>query len=163
MKATSDGSAGNASTSGSYILLIGLDTRFKRKYVRWEAEVAIEKKCRIIGVNLHGWRRINAETCPAVIRDIGAMFVPFSPQIVAHALDEAKRHDDKNWRFNDATYTKLGYVLSGDRAVWSGFTFLRKQRPSHVSARDTVNKDREQSPLLAKVDFGREHGRNRRN
>lgn len=102
--------------AGTYIMLIGKDTRFKRKYVRWEAEVAIEKKCRIIGVNLDGWRRINPETCPAVIRDIGAMFVPFSPQIVAHALEYAIYHDSNNWEFLDGTYAKLGYDISGERA-----------------------------------------------
>jgi hypothetical protein len=37
--------------AGHYILLIGEDTRFKNKYVRWEAEVAKEKDCTIIGVN----------------------------------------------------------------------------------------------------------------
>lgn len=42
--------------AGTYILLIGADTRFKHKYVRWEAEVALEKQCRIIGVNLDGCR-----------------------------------------------------------------------------------------------------------
>ena len=38
--------------AGKYILLIGQDTRYKHKYVRWEAEVAREKGCTIIGVNL---------------------------------------------------------------------------------------------------------------
>jgi len=102
--------------AGTYILLIGSDTRFKRKYVRWETEIAIEKKCRIIGVNLDGWRRINPATCPVVIQDTGAMFVPFSPQIVAYALENAIRNDSKNWEFLDGTYTHLGYVLSGNRA-----------------------------------------------
>jgi hypothetical protein len=31
--------------AGKYILLIGEDTRSKHKYVRWEAQVAIEKGC----------------------------------------------------------------------------------------------------------------------
>jgi hypothetical protein len=38
--------------AGKYVLLIGKDTKNKYKYVRWEAEVAIEKGCTIIGVNL---------------------------------------------------------------------------------------------------------------
>lgn len=33
-------------------MLIGEDTRYKYKYVLWEAEVAIEKDCTIIAVNL---------------------------------------------------------------------------------------------------------------
>ena len=35
--------------AGKYLLLIGQDTKSKHKYVRWEAEVAIEKGCTIIG------------------------------------------------------------------------------------------------------------------
>ena len=35
---------------GTYIMLIGQDTRYKYKFVKWEAEVAIEQGCRIIGV-----------------------------------------------------------------------------------------------------------------
>ncbi|ACM21062.1 protein of unknown function DUF1863 [Geotalea daltonii FRC-32] len=102
--------------AGKYAMLIGEDTRYKYKYVKWEAEVAIEKGCTIIGVNLDGWRRINEETCPPILRNRGVMFVPFSPKIVAHALDHAQLHDDKNWEFKDNVYTQLGYVLDGNRA-----------------------------------------------
>lgn len=93
--------------AGTYIQLIGADTRYKHKYVRWEAEVAIEKNCRIIGVNLDGWRRINEDTCPPVLRSVGVMFVPFSPQIVAHALQHAERHESQDWEFTDATSPSL--------------------------------------------------------
>lgn len=102
--------------AGTFIQLIGTDTRYKYKYVRWEAEIAIEKKCRIIGVNLDGWRRINEETCPPILRDAGVMFIPFSPRIVAHALLNAQRQEAKNWEFKDEVYTKLGYVLRGNKA-----------------------------------------------
>lgn len=102
--------------AGTYVLLIGLDTRSKHKYVRWEAEVALEKECRIIGINLDGWRRINQTTCLPLLNGVGVMFVPFSPQIVAHALQNAKRQESGNWEFTDSTYTQLGYVLPGNRA-----------------------------------------------
>ena len=46
--------------SGRYVMLIGKDTRSRHKYVRWEAEVAIEKGCRIIGVNLDGSRHMGS-------------------------------------------------------------------------------------------------------
>ena len=44
--------------AGTFAVLIGQDTRSKHKYVRWEMEVAIEKNCRIIGINLDGSRRV---------------------------------------------------------------------------------------------------------
>ena len=109
--------------AGTFIQLIGTDTRYKHKYVKWEAEVALEKRCRIIGVNLDGSRRFNAETCPPILRGVGVTFVPFSPQIVAHAIQSAKRQASGNWHFPDQTYTKLGYMLTGKRAVRPPRTF----------------------------------------
>src|SRR5437764_600322 len=61
--------------AGTFISLIGEDTRSKHKYVRWELEVAIEKGCRIIGVNLDGSRTMVANKTPPVIQDVGALFV----------------------------------------------------------------------------------------
>jgi hypothetical protein len=102
----------------TYIMLIGKDTRLKMKYVKWEAEVAIEKGCRVIGVNLDGWRRINDATCPRVIKNVGATFVPYSPLIVAHALRHAEYNRSKDWEFLDKTYTDLRYALIGNRAEY---------------------------------------------
>lgn len=96
--------------AGKYVMLIGEDTKSKHKYVRWEAEVAIEKGCTIIGVNLNGSRQMQRNTCPPIIRDIGAIFVPFSPKIVAYAIENYKMHDDNdNYHYKDHIYKKLGY------------------------------------------------------
>jgi hypothetical protein len=97
--------------ASKYALLIGQDTRYKYKYVRWEAEVAIEKECTIIGVNLDMSRYVVESTCPPVIRDIGAIFVPFSPKIIAYALEHYKMHDKANYRYKDEIYKKLGYEV----------------------------------------------------
>ncbi len=95
--------------AGTYAVLIGKDTRSKHKYVRWESEVAIEKGCRIIGVNLDGSRFMVDATCPPIIKNIGAIFVPFSPKIVAYALEHYKMHDKDNWHYKDEIYKQLGY------------------------------------------------------
>jgi hypothetical protein len=95
--------------AGKYILLIGEDTRYKYKYVRWEAEVAIEKGCTIIGANLDGSKRMVETTCPPVIRDIGAIFVSFSPYIIKYALENYKMHEKGNYYYPDEVYRKLGY------------------------------------------------------
>ena|SRR5687767_12208981 len=105
--------------AGTYVLLVGNDTRFKTTYVKWEAEVAIENECRLIAVNLDKYRRINYVTCPSWFSDVGAIFVPFSPQIVAYALENwrAPSPRAKNWEYNDSQYQTLGYVLDGDTAT----------------------------------------------
>ena len=78
-------------------MLIGEDTRYKYKYVRWEVEVALEKGCTIIGVNLNGSKQLDENRCPPIIRDVGAIFVPFSPRIIAYALQNWVMRKDDAW------------------------------------------------------------------
>ena len=94
-------------TTEKYVLLIGEDTRF-HDYVRWEAEVAIKKGCTIIGVNLDSIRQIVESKCPAVLMDIGAVFLPFSPRILAYALVNFRKREQGNWHFPDDVYRQLG-------------------------------------------------------
>lgn len=63
--------------AGTFVALIGQDTRSKHKYVCWEMEVAREKGCRIIGVNLDGSRQVVDATCPPIIRNIGLSLFHF--------------------------------------------------------------------------------------
>ena len=96
--------------AGKYVLLIGQDTKSKHKYVRWEAEVAIEKGCTIIGVNLDGSRSMQRNTCPPIIREIGAIFVPFSPKIIAYAIENYQMPNDSDYyHYKDHVYKSLGY------------------------------------------------------
>jgi hypothetical protein len=93
--------------SEKYILLIGEDTGYHYKYVLWEAAVALEQGCTIIGVNLDGARKVVESKCPGVIMDVGAIFVPFSPRIVAYALLNYRRRGQGNWHFPDEVYGQL--------------------------------------------------------
>jgi hypothetical protein len=95
--------------AGKYILLIGENTRYKHKYVLWEAEVAKEKDCTIIGVNLDGSKQMVDSKTPAVIKNIGAIFVPFSPKIISYAIENYQMRVDGNYQFLDEVYQKLGY------------------------------------------------------
>ena len=105
--------------AGTYIMLIGANTRYKYKYVKWEAEVALEQKCRIFGVNLDDWRIRNPATCPEVINDVGAMFLPFSANIIQYALENYVREESDNCSYKDEVYIKRGYKLNGNRAEWN--------------------------------------------
>lgn len=90
--------------AGYFIQLIGDDTRYKYKYVRWEAEVAIEKNCTIIGVNINGSKKFDAERTPKVITDIGAIFIPFSSKIINYALENYKMRGSNNYIYPDSFY-----------------------------------------------------------
>jgi hypothetical protein len=93
-----------------YALLIGEDTWYRHNYVAWEAAVAVEQGCTIIGINLDGARQIVETKCPAAIRDIGAIFVPFSPRIVAYALVNYRRRGQGNWHFPEEVYRQLEFT-----------------------------------------------------
>jgi hypothetical protein len=103
----------------TYALLIGQDTYTKTTYVKWEVEVAIEKGCRLIGINLNS-SRFKDYLCPSFFADRGALFVPFSPRIVATALEwnpqprNPSLPDD--WHFLDSVYAAKGYTLNGNSA-----------------------------------------------
>jgi hypothetical protein len=102
--------------AGTYILLIGQDTRYKHQYVRWETEVAIEKGCRLIGVNIDNWRFMNPATCPPVFQHVDALFVPFSSRIVAHTIERftPPQPSERTYRhWDDAIYRDNGYTLDG--------------------------------------------------
>ncbi|WP_447976756.1 TIR domain-containing protein [Candidatus Nitrospira bockiana] len=94
--------------AGTYAMLIGEDTKFQRKFVPWEAEVAIEKGCTLIGINLNGSRTID-DRCPTVLMNVGAIFVPFSPNIVAYALEHYKGNRNQDWYYKSEIYKQLGY------------------------------------------------------
>ncbi len=105
----------------TYALLIGTDTFTKTTFVKWEIEVALEKGCRLIGVNLNNGRFKDWQ-CPHFFSDKGALFVPFSSRIVAIALEPWNRPARVPWRpndwyFPDLVYTALGYTLTENTAV----------------------------------------------
>jgi hypothetical protein len=101
----------------TFVLLIGDDTWRKTEFVQSEVEVAIEKGCRLIGVNLnHG--RFQDSLCPYFFMNKGALFVPFSPRILAEALRWTPGNNSTSaYYFFDHVYTNLGYELNGTTAT----------------------------------------------
>lgn len=104
----------------TFILLIGEDTHTKTVFVQDEVEVAVEKGCRLIGVNLNNCRLKDA-LCPPFFANKGAVFVPYSSRILAQALKWNKptpnRSLSDDWNYPAETYFSLGYQLIGNTAV----------------------------------------------
>jgi hypothetical protein len=100
--------------------LIGADTYTKTDFVEPEVEAAIEKECRLIGVNLNNCR-FKDGLCPSFFADKSALFVPFSSRILAEALKWNKGTpapgNTDDWYFYDSVYTNLGYTLVANAAV----------------------------------------------
>lgn len=81
------------------VVLIGNNTRYLTKFVKWEMEVALRLNLPIIGVNLNG-SRAQDDLCPPTIRNELAIYVPFGPKIVEYGM--------KNWPDDHYTYKKEG-------------------------------------------------------
>lgn len=101
--------------SKAFIVLIGQNTRYLTKFVKWEIETAIRLNLPIIAVNLNGARQIDS-LCPPSLKNALAIYVPFSEKIITYALQnwpnsEAQhRRDGKSgpFHYSDATYKSLG-------------------------------------------------------
>ncbi len=104
--------------SGTFIQLIGNDTKSKHKYVRWEADVAIEKNCRIIGVNLNKKIQMNSDLTPAILKGIGVIFIPFNAQIIKYTLKHnwtMDQNDNRYWK--NSVYDKLKIHYMGNTII----------------------------------------------
>lgn len=83
-----------------FILLVGENTRYLYKFVRWEIEQAIRRDLPIIAVNLNGMRSMDQERCPTLLRDQLAIHISFNVAIMRHALD--------NWPTSDENLRRQG-------------------------------------------------------
>jgi hypothetical protein len=103
-------------STSQVLVLIGEKTKNLYRYVRWELELALEKRLPIVAANLND-SRSQDERCPAIIRDKCVLHVPFRMKAIKYALDSwpalyngfSQTELAKGWRYypNDV-YTKLG-------------------------------------------------------
>ena len=100
----------------TFVLLIGNDTHTKTVFVADEVETAVDKGCRLIGVNLNNCKFKDA-LCPPFFANVGALFASFSSRILAEALTWDKQGTAASYFFFDEVYTRLGYRLIGNTAV----------------------------------------------
>lgn len=102
----------------TYALLIGNNTSTKTTFVKWEVEVAVEKGCRLLGININNCR-FKDSLCPTFFGSRSALFMPFSSRVVAKALKSWTPPILSNewYYYTDDVYTSLGYRLIGNTAV----------------------------------------------
>jgi hypothetical protein len=97
------------------MVLIGENTRYLTKFVKWELEVALRLGLPIIGVNLNGSRQMDGR-CPPTIRDQLVVYTSFNHNIIEHAMnywpDEFRRlcsaGTTGNRCYSEDVYRKLG-------------------------------------------------------
>ena len=99
-----------------FVLLVGEQTRYLYRFVRWEIEQALNFGLSIIVVNLNGRRSMDSERIPPLLREELAIHISFNAGIMQHALEnwESQSHDlklsDKTgpYYYEDMIYKKLG-------------------------------------------------------
>lgn len=70
-----------------FVLLVGKNTKYLYKFVRWEIEQAVNRKLPIIVVNLNGRRSCDAELCPLLAKSTLAIHISFQSNIMQFALE----------------------------------------------------------------------------
>jgi hypothetical protein len=83
-----------------FVLLVGSQTRFHYKFVKWEIEQALKLDLPIVVINLNGSRSIDNETCPPILRNELALHVSFNSKIIEKGLSE--------WEGLHSDYKKQG-------------------------------------------------------
>lgn len=73
--------------SKTFIILVGKQTRYLYKFVRWEMEQALKLDIPIIAVSLNGKRKMDPDRCPPIIREELAIHISFNARIVQYALE----------------------------------------------------------------------------
>lgn len=101
--------------SKMFILLVGANTRYCTKFVKWEIETAIRKQIPIIVVNLNGNRHKDS-LCPSVLDDELVLHISFNMKIVQYALDNwtnsyiayKNLNEISSFNYKDSVYERLG-------------------------------------------------------
>lgn len=102
----------------SYVVvsLIGQNTRYLYKFVRWELEHAISLGLPVIGVNLNNQRHLDEERCPPILRDELVVYVSFNASILQYTLEHwPQEHQRLKGEYKSGpryyqqeTYSRLG-------------------------------------------------------
>jgi hypothetical protein len=97
------------------VVLIGANTKYLTKFVKWELDVALRLSLPIIGVNLNGSRQMD-DSCPPTIRDQLVVYTSFNHNIIEHAMDHwpdefhslRSAGTTGNHYYTDDVYRRLG-------------------------------------------------------
>lgn len=86
--------------SNLFMILVGENTKWNRKFIPWEIEQALNRNLPIIVVNINGSRQKDNDRCPTALRDVLAIHIPFKASIIQYAFE--------NWLSSHATHKAKG-------------------------------------------------------
>jgi hypothetical protein len=99
-----------------FMILVGDNTKWNRKFIPWEIEQALNRKLPIIVVYINESREKDDTKCPTALRDVLAIHIPFKAAIVQYAFDNwstshesyKSKGDTRSYYYNSETYKNLG-------------------------------------------------------
>jgi hypothetical protein len=99
-----------------FMILVGDNTKWNRKFIPWEIEQALNRKLPIIVVYLNGSRQKDDTKCPTTLRNVLAIHISFKAAIVQYAFDNwpalhdghKSKGDTGAYYYKDETYKSLG-------------------------------------------------------
>lgn len=97
-----------------FVLLVGERTKYLYKFIRWEIELAKEKRLPCIVVNLNGKRGADEQLCPRAMLDTLAIHISFNMRILAHAVSHWPNYIEQHpnligsYHYKTDVYTQLG-------------------------------------------------------
>lgn len=75
-------------SSNLFVVLVGEQTKFLTKFVRWEMEQALKQEIPIIAINLNGKRDLDDNRCPVILKDKLVLHISFNQKIIEKAMAE---------------------------------------------------------------------------
>jgi len=99
-----------------FILLVGENTKYLYKFVKWEIEQAIKREIPIIVVNLNGKRSKDSSLCPTVLNNHLVLHLSFKQKIIEKAINEwpalhasyKSKNEIDDYFYKESIYTNLG-------------------------------------------------------
>ena len=99
-----------------FLLLVGTNTKYLTKFVKWEINLAIKKELPIIVVNLNGKRDVDNNLCPTSLKGTLSVHISFQKEIIQYAIDNwpdshqqhKRKGETGTYRYRDSVYKSLG-------------------------------------------------------
>jgi len=99
-----------------FLIIVGDNTKWNRKFIPWEIEQALDRNLPIIVAYINGSKSIDDEKCPVPLRDELAIHVPFKAKIIQYAFDNWPASHSKfrsegktgSYQYSDSVYSNLG-------------------------------------------------------
>jgi hypothetical protein len=85
-----------------FMILVGDNTKWNRKFIPWEIEQVLNRQMPIIVVYLNESRQKDDTKCPTTLREALAIHIPFKAAIIQYAFN--------NWPASHESYTSKGYT-----------------------------------------------------